>query len=178
MKKIILMLAVVICISNNSFAQLNEGETIIGTSLGFNASPGVPSIGFNIENQVTELGNVAVLGIGGLLRYTSFKDGPPFNYYDYSYFTLGAQANINFNNIGSGKFVPFVGAVLGYNFINSNYVSPNGVVYSSVARSSGMWLWGQAGFRYFFSPKFAGGIRLGSGNFNFNVLELAIDFKL
>jgi hypothetical protein len=178
MKTFILVIAILICICNESYAQLNEGETIIGTSLGINSSPGTPSLGFNIENQVTSFDNVATLGVGGLLRYSSFKDGPPYGFYDYSYFTLGAQTNVNFNNIGSGKFVPFVGAVLGYNFINSNYVSPNGIVYTTASRTSGLWLWGQAGFRYFFSPKFAGGLRLGSGNFNFNVFELAIDFKL
>lgn len=178
MKTFILITAILICLNVDSYAQMNEGETIIGTSLGINSTPGTPSFGFNIENQVTSFDNVATLGVGGILRYSSFKDGPPYGYYDYSYLTLGAQTNVNFNNIGSGKFVPFVGVVLGYNFINSNYVSPNGVVYNTASRTSGMWLWGQAGFRYFFTPKFAGGIRLGSGNFNFNVLELAIDFKL
>lgn len=178
MKKIILIAAITMLLGFNVYAQMNEGETIIGSSLGINASPGTPTLGFNIENQVTSLGNVATLGVGGILRYSSFKDGPYDNYYDYTFITLGGQTNINFNNIGSGKFVPFIGAVLGYNFVNSNYVSPNGFVYTSKSRTSGMWLWGQAGFRYFFTPKFAGGIRLGSGNFNFSVFELAIDFKL
>lgn len=178
MKKIILILLSVILYTTALQAQITEGETVIGASIGVNASPGEPSVGFNIENQVTGIGNAATLGLGGIMRYSSFRDGPPFYYYDYSYFTIGAQSNVNFNNIGSGKFVPFVGAVLGYNFINSKYVSRDGTVYPVNSRTSGLWLWGQAGFRYFFSPKFAGGIRLGSGNFNFSVLELSVDFKL
>jgi len=178
MNKIILTFIAVLLCTGDISAQINEGETIMGASIGVNASPGEPSVGFNVENQVTSLGNAATLGLGGILRYSAFRDGPPYYYYDYSYLTLGAQTNVNFNTIGSGKFVPFVGVVLGYNFINSKYVSRDGVVYPVNSRSSGMWLWGQAGFRYFFSSKFAGGIRLGSGNFNFSVLELSFDFKL
>lgn len=179
MKTTILIILAILSFNFKSFAQLNEGETLLGPSLGINSSPGVPSLGVNIENQVTTLGDVATLGVGGVLRYSSFKQGPSYGYYDYSYLTLGVQANINFNSIGNGRFVPFVGAVLGYNFIKSDYVSSNGVYYrTDNATVSGTWLWGQAGFRYFFTPKFAGGVRLGSGNFDFSVLELAIDFKL
>jgi hypothetical protein len=32
--------------------------------------------------------------------------------------------------------------------------------------------------RYFFSPKVAGVLRIGAGNFNFDVIELEVDFKL
>ncbi|MEZ4689264.1 MAG: hypothetical protein R3A12_03425 [Ignavibacteria bacterium] len=61
---------------------------------------------------------------------------------DYSNTFIGGQANFNFNQIGTGQFVPFVGLVLG--------------VYSSNVNSSkenGFWTWGQAGARYFFQSE-------------------------
>jgi hypothetical protein len=44
--------------------------------------------------------------------------------------------------------------------------------------TSGAWLWGQAGLRYFFSNNVAGAVRLGLGNQDFYALELGVDFKL
>jgi hypothetical protein len=178
MKKIIILVLAQIIISSLAYSQLREGDNLLGGSIGLYTTPGVPTFGLNYENQVTRLGDVASLGLGAVLRYTTWRDNFPYSdYNDYNYLTIGGQVNVNFNDIGEGKFVPFVGAVLGYNNVNNSYVSNRGVVYTS-NYSSGLWLWGQAGFRYFFSPKFAGGIRIGAGNFNFNTLELSFDFKL
>ena len=66
---------------------------------------------------------------------------------------------------------------LGYNYINSTQFTKHGIVYTA-SRASGFWLWAQAGLRYFFSPKVAGVLRIGAGNFNFDVIELGVDFKL
>ena len=160
------------------FSQLKEGDHLLGPTLGFWAKPNVPTFGFNYEYQISQLGEAGTISIGGVLRYTTFKDTYPFDdYYDYNYVTLGMQSNLNFNKIGDGKFVPFVGLVLGYNNINATYVKKSGAVYVA-SYSSGMWLWGQAGLRYFFSPKVAGVLRFGAGNFNFNVVEIGVDFKL
>ncbi len=178
MKKILIAVLLQIIALSAVYPQLREGDNILGPSIGLYTSPGTPTFGVNFENQITSLGDVAVLGLGGVLRYTSWKDNYPYaDYNNYNYLTLGVQANFNFNNIGEGKFVPFAGAVLGYNNVNNSYVSNRGVVYTS-SYTSGLWLWGQAGFRYFFSRNFAGGVRIGAGNFNFNALELLFDFKL
>jgi len=113
---------------------------------------------------VTQAG-IGTIGIGALLRYSNF---PNDRLERFSNVFLGGQANYNFNEIGSGKFVPFLGVVLG--FFSS---SPNG----NSLRESGLWAWGQGGMRYFFSPAVAGVVRFGLGNFNFNALELGVDFK-
>ena len=179
MKRIFLIVAAVFFLNSaNTFGQLRENDNLLGASLGLWVSPGTPSLGMNFEHQVTQLGNVASLGIGGVLRYTSWSDRYPYDdYYDYNYTTVGFQTNFNFNNIGEGRFVPFAGAVLGYNYINNSYVNRSGRIYTATY-SSGWWMWLQGGFRWFFSPSVAGGVRIGTGNFNFSVLELSMDFRL
>ncbi|MBK7253430.1 MAG: hypothetical protein IPI04_05810 [Ignavibacteria bacterium] len=44
-------------------------------------------------------------------------------------------------------------------------------------KESGLWTWGQAGARYFFSPTVAGVARFGFGNYKFDALELGVDFQ-
>jgi hypothetical protein len=136
----------------------------MGGTLGFWARNSTPTYGFNYENQVTQAG-IGTIGLGAVLRYSSFADN---EFERFSNTFIGGQANYNFNQIGSGTFVPFVGLVTG--FYSS---SPNG----SSSKESGLWLWAQGGMRYFFSPAVAGVVRLGLGNFNFNALELGVDFK-
>jgi hypothetical protein len=160
------------------FSQLKEGDHLLGPSLGFWAKPNAPTLGLNYEYQISQLGEAGTISIGGVFRYTSYNYYYPHDdYYDYNYTTLGFQSNLNFNRIGDGKFVPFVGLVLGYNYINSTYHNKSGTFYDA-SYSSGAWLWAQLGMRYFFSQKVAGAVRLGLGNFNFNVIEIGVDFKL
>ncbi len=178
MKKTIFVIILCLMICASLKAQLKENDGLLGPSVGFWTSPSVPTLGLNYEHQLSQLGDVATISLGGVFRYSTFKNFyPDQNYYNDSYITFGLQSNLNFNRIGEGKFVPFVGLVLGYNYINTNYVARNGTVYTA-AYSSGFWLWGQAGFRYFFTPRVAGSLRFGAGNFNFNVIELGIDFKI
>lgn len=178
MKKIICIIIVTFACCQSLKAQLNEKDNLIGPTLGLWTSPNVPTLGLNFESQVTTLGDAATLGIGGLMRITTSNDNYPGNpYHGYNYFTAGFQTNFNFNRIGDGKFVPFVGLVIGYNSISYTRVNGNGNV-TTTNYNSGAWLWGQGGMRYFFSPKVAGVFRFGAGNFNFNVLEIGMDFKM
>ncbi len=178
MKRLIFVLSVLLLAYSLLSAQVKENDDLLGPTIGLYTGPAVPSLGLNYEHQLSQLGDVATISLGGVFRYTSFKNNyPDQNYYQYDYITFGLQSNLNFNQIGNGKFVPFVGLVLGYNIVNSNYVNHNGVVYSA-SFNNGFWLWGQAGMRYFFSPKVAGVLRFGAGNFNFNVVEIGVDFKL
>lgn len=177
MKRLLFLFFVLVIIAPNIFSHLKEGDNLLGPTIGFWAKTSAPTFGLNYEHQMTQLGDVATLSLGGVFRYTSFKDNyPNEDYLEYNYITIGMQSNLNFNQIGDGKFVPFVGLVLGYNNINSTQVTKHGVVYTA-SYSSGLWLWGQAGMRYFFTPKVAGVLRFGAGNFNFDVIELGVDFK-
>jgi hypothetical protein len=178
MKRTLAVLFLLTALCSTAYPQLRERDNLLGPSLGLSTGPSTPAFGLNYETQITSIGDVALLGLGAVIRYTSWRDNFPYSdYYNYNYYTIGGQVNAGFNNIGNGSFVPFVGLVLGYNNVNNSYVSNRGVVYTA-NYTSGLWLWGQAGFRYFFSPSVAGGIRFGAGNFNFNTLELSLDFKL
>lgn len=163
MKSAAFTIIFLVCLIASSHAQLKERDNLMGGTLGFWAKNNSPTLGFNYENQVTQAG-IGTIGLGVLLRYTNFGN----NDERFSNIFVGGQGNYNFNQIASGKFVPFLGIVLG--FFSS---SPNG----NSLKNSGLWAWGQAGMRYFFTPAVAGVVRFGLGNFNFNALELGVDFK-
>ena len=175
-----LLLVSIIIICAGSFSQLKEKDNLLGGSLGFWAKGNVPMFGVNFESQLTQAG-IGTVGLGGIFRYYTFTN--TYGNGDsrrYSFTSIGAQLNYNFNQIGDGSFVPYFGVVAGYNYVNNTYtdVTRNAVYITDVSYSSGAWLWGQLGMRYFFSPKVAGTVRLGLGNNDFNTLELGIDFKL
>lgn len=180
MKKSIILAIFIMCVMASAQGQINEGDNLLGPSVGLWVKGSVPLFGVNFESHVSQLGS-GTIGIGGLFRYYSYTNN--YNNGDsrkYTFTSLGFQANYNFTEIGDGKYVPFLGLVLGYNNVNDSYtdVTHHGVYYSDVSYSSGAWLWGQAGMRYFFSPSVAGTARFGLGNNNFNTLELGVDFKL
>lgn len=160
-------------------AQLKEGDNLLGGSLGFWAKRNVPTFGISYENQIVQAG-IGTIGIGGVFRFYSYS----FNYSNgdsrkYTFSSIGFQSNYNFNQIGEGKFVPFAGLVIGYNNVSSTYtdVSKNAVYINEFAYSSGAWVWGQVGMRYFFSSNVAGSVRINGGNFDYNTLELGVDFR-
>lgn len=176
--KIIIMFLLVF--SSSNFAQLKEHDNLLGGSLGFWAKGNSPMFGANFESNVVQAG-VGTIGVGGIYRYYSFTN--TYGNGDsrrYSFSSIGAQVNYNFNQIGDGRFVPFIGAVAGYNSVNNTYtdVTRNGVYVNDVSYTSGAWIWGQLGMRYFFSHSVAGSVRLGLGNNDFNTLEIGMDFKL
>lgn len=164
MKTIIFSLMFLSILAVSTFGQLKEHDNLMGGTLGFWAKNNTPTYGLNYEYQVTQAG-IGTIGIGAVLRYSNFTNDYPERF---SNTFIGGQANFNFNQITSGKFVPFAGLVLG--FFSS---SPNG----NSLKESGLWTFGQAGMRYFFSPSVAGVARFGLGNNNFNALELGVDFK-
>jgi hypothetical protein len=167
MKTTIYSIIFFLCVVAASHGQLKEHDNLMGGTLGFWARNSSPTFGFNYENQITQAG-IGSIGLGALLRYSNFSNFPNDREERFSNIFIGGQANYNFNQIASGKFVPFLGLVLG--FFSS---SPNG----NSLKESGLWVWGQAGMRYFFTPAVAGVVRFGLGNFNFNALELGVDFK-
>jgi hypothetical protein len=174
---IIATIILLICISTSN-AQLKEKDNLLGPSIGFWPSGSAPTFGLNYENQLTQAGP-GTISLGGLFRYTTWRsDITTEDYWSVSYITFGLQSNYNFNEIGDGKFVPFVGLVLGYNVVNTSYTGPHGSIYSYSGSSSGLWLWLQGGLRYFFTPRVAGALRFGFGSFNYNAIEIGVDFKL
>jgi hypothetical protein len=180
MKKTIYLMVFILCVMASAQGQIKQGDNLLGASVGFWVKGSVPLFGVNFESHVAQLGSGTV-GIGGLFRYYSYTN--TYGNGDsrkYAFTSFGFQANYNFTEIGDGKFVPYLGLVLGYNSVNDTYtdVTHNNVYITDITYTSGAWLWGQAGMRYFFSPSVAGTVRLGLGNNSFNTLELGVDFKL
>ncbi len=178
MKLKLFVILTFLIISSISYSQLKKGDNLLGPSIGFWTNNSVPTFGANYENQIADVGEVATFGLGGIFRYTAWTDNynSDISYSSkYTYIIFGAQGNFNFNHIGNGSFVPFAGLVLGYDAVSYTLSTPQSNY--SASSSSGFWLWAQAGMRYFFTPKVAGVVRLGVGNFSFNVLELGVDFK-
>jgi|SRR4029453_429794 len=171
---------ILLTLSNFSYSQLKQKDNLLGGAIGFWAKEDAPMFGINFESQLDQAG-IGTIGLGGIFRYYAYS-----YYYSngdsrrYSFTSFGLQCNYNFNQIGDGKFVPFAGLVLGYNYVHNTYTdyTKNGVYESDVHYTSGAWLWLQGGLRYFFSRSVAGSVRLGLGNHDFNTLELGVDFKL
>jgi len=173
-------LILLLLITSSLNAQLKDGDNLLGFTLGFWPKGNAPTLGANFESQLTQAG-IGTISLGGVFRYywytVNYSNGDSRRY---AFTTFGVQSNYNFNEIGDGKFVPFFGLVVGYNNVSHTYtdVTKSGVYVSDISYTSGAWLWAQTGFRYFFSPRVAGAVRLGLGNFDFNALELGVDFKL
>ncbi|HMS33713.1 MAG TPA: hypothetical protein PKC91_06465 [Ignavibacteria bacterium] len=162
----------------NAQSQMKKGDSFLGASIGLWTKGNTPVIGASFESEVAG-SESGTFGIGGLFRYHGYNEN--FNNgtnRDYNFSSLGFQANYNFTSIGTGEFVPYLGITLGYNNVSSTYVNRNNTVVVNDTYSSGVWVWGQLGARYFFSSKVAGTFRVGIGNNDFYPLELGVDFKL
>lgn len=173
----ILVFLLLFVFTNESYSQLKERNSLLGPTIGFWFTNSVPTYGLNYEYQATQLGETGTLGAGGIFRYTTFKEESVYWEWSYNYITIGAQVNLNFNKIGNGKFVPFVGLVLGYNAISSTVTYKTQGYSSSAGYGSGLWVWGQGGARYFVSPNIAIVARFGFGNFSYTAGEVGVDFK-
>ena len=177
MKKLIIVILLMVPLYT-LHSQVKVGDSFLGASIGLWTKGNTPVIGASFESIVAGSGSGA-FGIGGLFRYHGYNE--TYNNgssRDYNFSSLGFQANYNFTDIGSGEFVPYLGLTLGYNNVSNTYVNRNNAVMVNDSYSSGLWIWGQLGARYFFSSKVAGTFRIGVGNNDFYPLELGVDFKL
>ncbi len=163
-----------------NYSQLKEGNHLAGVTLGFSSKSANVIFGGNYEYELPPAG-IGIFGIGAMTRFWTYSEdilNKTVNL-KYSNITLGGQVNYNFNQIASGKFVPFVGLVVGYNNVSTKYTAYDNVSIIGYDQTykSGLFMWGQGGFRYFFTKKAAGVLRLGLGNFDLSTIELGFDYK-
>lgn len=160
-------------------SQIKPENNLAGVSIGLQAKFTSPIIGLNYEFFLPE-DNLGIFGVGGIFRYWSFSDElTNKDQITYTNLVLAAQVNYNFNKIAGGKFIPYAGIVAGYNNVTTKYKSFNGsgiIAYDQKYRN-GLILWVQGGFRYQFSPKWFGHVRLGLGNLDFTTIEIGADYK-
>ena len=169
MKKLALTVVVfgfVFCSSLGN-AQFEKGKNYLGPHLGISGIGSTFTIGGDYERGVTE--NV---GVGALVDYWSYD----FSYlavssgYSYKYITIGGTGSYHFM-LDDKKWDPFVGLALGYYIVSIK--TPAGGV-STGLDASRLFLGGQGGVRYFFSPNLAGQARVGFGAY---ILAVGVDFK-
>ncbi len=179
--KYFLVISVILLFNlTQNYSQLKEGNHLAGVTLGYSSKSQNVIIGGNYEYELPQAG-IGIFGIGAITRFWTYSEDILNNTVKLKYtnVTLGGQVNYNFNQISSGKFVPFVGLVLGYNNVSTKYTAYDNVsiiAYDQIYKS-GLFMWGQGGFRYFFSNKAAGVLRLGLGNFDLSTIELGFDYK-
>lgn len=178
MKKLILILPFIFITSG--FAQLKQGYHLVGATVGFSSKTSTLIIGGNYEFTMPQSG-VGLFSAGAMTRYWSATEEltDKSGKFDYTNVAVAGQLNFHFNQIGTGKFVPFVGMVLGFNAVGSKYTAfnNNSVIGYDQKYKNGLFMWGQGGFRYFASNKVAGVMRLGLGNFDLSTIELGFDYK-
>ncbi len=183
MKKLLLVLILTLIslfFASNLYSQLRKGHSVLGVSLGFSSKSSSIILGTNYEYMLPQSG-VGLFSVGAMSRYwtateeLSDKSGK----FEYTNFAVASQLNYNFNKIGKGTFVPFVGLVLGFNTVGSKYTSFNGnsVIGYEQKYKNGLFMWGQGGMRIFASRKIAGVVRLGLGNFDLSTIEIGADYK-
>lgn len=122
-----------------------------------------------------------VLGIGVSVDYYSFDTSFGLGAFRYDYKVIPVAVTVNYHfALDNKKLDPFAGVGLGYEHFSLNFNGPGCVVggfdyCDDAGYSSGIYLVGHAGIRYFWRPKMALFADVGSGA---GSLHLGIMFKL
>jgi hypothetical protein len=175
--RIYTVIVIFLVTASTSLAQLKYSDHLAGGSIGFSNKTTTPILGANWEYQLPQAG-LGMFAVGFLGRYWGATDRFATGDVQSSVVALGLQINYNFNLIGSGKFVPFVGMVFGYRNATTKYKAYNNtsVIAYDQQFKTGFLLWAQTGFRYLLSRQVAGSVRLGLGNLDFSTVEIGLDY--
>ena len=164
MKKLVVMsLILVVAFASLASAEgFEKGKLYLGPTLGLAWS----GFGFGVSGDYAVDKN---WGVGGDIAYTSFSRsyGGGYGYsWKWKYTVIGvlAAASYHFKIENNSKFDPYLKAGLGYYNWNTTYTDPFGgtTQYGSAAYTSGIGFSGAAGAHYFFTPKMAGRVQVGS----------------
>ncbi len=149
-----------------------KGEMLLGPHIGLAAFGSAPSFGANFEEGIMNPGEVGPgsIGISGRVDYFSFSDVD----WRYTWIAVGVFANYHFQ-MSDKAWDPFVGLGLGYENVSESWAG-EGLSYNyNGGWNSGLYLAGDAGIRYFFSPSMAARAQLG---FGITYLVVGLDFRL
>lgn len=173
MKKLVLIIAAIVCISVGSNAQgmFEKGTQLFKLGIGVNGN-GTP-FEVSYERGVKEdfLGvQGLVLGLGGNIGYYGYKEdfaGYGMNYsWKYTDFIVAGRALAHYPLIN--KLDTYGGVILGYNVASVKYDGPNS---SSIPTPSagGFVFGGVVGTRYEFSQTWGAYVEAGFGISNLNL---------
>lgn len=163
-----------------SSTYIHENNSLLGPAIGYSIKSKVLSYGINYEYAFSQTGaGIFTAGIAG--KYSSNNE----NIFDNtaklktSVVSLGLQSNFNLNNLSAKTIVPFAGLKIGYNYSVTEYIFGNSVenLMHPDTKKHSLYIFGQAGFRFFVSRGLALTIRAGSGNIDKSLLELGFDCK-
>jgi hypothetical protein len=156
-------------------AQFDKGRSYLGARIGIGYYGSAFSFGADYEYGFADVGEFGPgrVGIGGTIDYWGWSDGSGDNYWSYSWIPIGVMAYYHLN-LDNRNWDPFGGIGLGYEIVNATWHSSFGSYSGTAGYSSGVYLTGQIGIRYFFSPNLAAQARLGFGA---SLLSVGLDFK-
>ena len=103
-----------------------------------------------------------VLGVGGIVGFSTYRDNFPLGGIKYNYLLLGAKGDLHYPIIEDKKLDTYAGVMLGYFIVSSSYFG-NGYSGSQSPDPSRIGLAAHVGARYYFDKKFAGMVELGFG---------------
>ncbi len=178
MKKHLLFLAVTAflgfsaMIPSTASAQFTNGSDYIGPELGLGLGyGGGVMLGGMFEAPITNPGTVGPgrLAIAARLDYWSWSDGV----FSYSYIPIGVICDYHFV-INDPNWDLFLGLGLGYVIVNASYNGEAGLPVN-YGYNSTVFLTGQLGARYFFSPNMA--VRAEYG-FSYMPFAIGLDFRI
>jgi hypothetical protein len=154
-----LLVLFVLFLSTTSYSQYEVGKNTGSLSVGFgggglNGTGAVP-----ISAEYNFLNFEKNIQAGVFAAYSSTSEDFYYGKWTYTYIIIAAQGNWHFTP--GEKFDPFAGISLGYDIGSSSATYNSGYSNYSSPTTGGLFLSAQAGFNYWFSPKWALQLRVG-----------------
>ena len=159
---------------------INECSSLIGPVMEYSLKSKVLSYGINYEYAFAQKkAGIFTTGITG--KYSTDKEDIMDNTAKLktSVISAGLQLNFNLNNLSAKSVVPFAGMVIGYNYSVTEYDFNSGIedpLFPDTKKHS-LYIFGQAGVRFFVSRSLAFTVRGGTGNIDKSLIGLGLDYK-
>ena len=159
---------------------INECSSLIGPVMEYSLKSKVLSYGINYEYAFAQKkAGIFTAGITG--KYSTDKEDIMDNTAKLktSVISAGLQLNFNLNNLSAKSVVPFAGMVIGYNYSVTEYDFNSGIedpLFPDTKKHS-LYIFGQAGVRFFVSRSLAFTVRGGTGNIDKSLIGLGLDYK-
>lgn len=160
---------------------INECSSLMGPVIGYSLKSKVLSYGINYEYAFAQKkAGIFTAGVSG--KYSTDKEDIIDNTAELktSVISAGLQLNFNLNNLSANNVVPFAGMVLGYSYslTEYNFNSGNENPLFPDTKKHSLYIFGQAGIRFFFSRSLAFTLKAGSGNIEKSMLVFGLDYRM